>query len=278
VATGDVVRVPPMRLAEPSTAPAAPAREFPVLFEDEHLLAIAKPAGVAVHGGSGVSFGRHRATAPGPAAGAVPGTRAPARQGDLGRAAAGQEAQRADGAAGPVRARDTGKVYRRWSSAPGRDSLKVIDLAAAQDAGRRRRAPCARRVARPRRRPALDHAGPVVRALRRGLTLLDVTIKTGRTHQIRVHLAHSGHPIVGDPKYGDFARNKRLARGPALRAHVPARARTGLRPPGQRRAHHPARQPAGECECADTPAPMTRPRRFDLIAFDWDGTLFDSTA
>ena len=43
-------------------------------------------------------------------------------------------------------------------------------------------------------------------------TLLDVTIKTGRTHQIRVHLAHSGYPIVGDPKYGDYARNRALAR------------------------------------------------------------------
>jgi 23S rRNA pseudouridine955/2504/2580 synthase len=46
-------------------------------------------------------------------------------------------------------------------------------------------------------------------------TLLDVTIKTGRTHQIRVHLAHQGHPIAGDPKYGDFALNRRLARGEA---------------------------------------------------------------
>jgi 23S rRNA pseudouridine955/2504/2580 synthase len=54
----------------------------------------------------------------------------------------------------------------------------------------------------------------LVRVARRfgEFTLLDVTIKTGRTHQIRVHLAHSGHPIVGDPKYGDFARNKALAR------------------------------------------------------------------
>jgi 23S rRNA pseudouridine955/2504/2580 synthase len=54
----------------------------------------------------------------------------------------------------------------------------------------------------------------VARAFRE-FTLLEVTIKTGRTHQIRVHLAHEGHPIVGDAKYGDFALNKALARGPA---------------------------------------------------------------
>jgi organic hydroperoxide reductase OsmC/OhrA len=47
-------------------------------------------------------------------------------------------------------------------------------------------------------------------------TLLDVTIKTGRTHQIRVHLAHLGHPVAGDPKYGDFERNRALARGKSV--------------------------------------------------------------
>ena len=45
-----------------------------------------------------------------------------------------------------------------------------------------------------------------------GFSLLDVTIKTGRTHQIRVHLGAEGHAIVGDEKYGDFAFNKALAR------------------------------------------------------------------
>ena len=49
-----------------------------------------------------------------------------------------------------------------------------------------------------------------------GFTLLDVTIKTGRTHQIRVHLAQAGHPIAGDDKYGDFSLNRRLARGDGL--------------------------------------------------------------
>ena len=57
LALGDEVRIPPVRVADRSEVPAAPAREFPVVFEDEHLLAIDKPAGVAVHGGSGVSFG-----------------------------------------------------------------------------------------------------------------------------------------------------------------------------------------------------------------------------
>ena len=47
-------------------------------------------------------------------------------------------------------------------------------------------------------------------------SLLDVTIKTGRTHQIRVHLAQAGHAIVGDPKYGDFSLNKQWARGEGL--------------------------------------------------------------
>jgi len=60
VQVGDVVRLPPVRTSEAAALKLerpAPAREFPVLYEDEHVLAIDKPAGVAVHGGSGVSFG-----------------------------------------------------------------------------------------------------------------------------------------------------------------------------------------------------------------------------
>ena len=72
VAAGDTVRLPPLRISERvaektqaianSVARGAPAREFAVLFEDDCLLAIDKPAGVAVHGGSGVSFGDRKST------------------------------------------------------------------------------------------------------------------------------------------------------------------------------------------------------------------------
>ncbi|MEO5737243.1 MAG: pseudouridine synthase, partial [Variovorax sp.] len=60
IEAGDVLRLPPVRVAarsEEGATPPAPPRDFPLLHEDDALLAIDKPAGVAVHGGSGVSFG-----------------------------------------------------------------------------------------------------------------------------------------------------------------------------------------------------------------------------
>ena len=89
-------------------------------------------------------------------------------------------------------------VTHRGANAAGERHVRVV-AAGHEDA---RRSITLVKVAR--HVPALD------------ATLLDVTIKTGRTHQIRVHLAHAGHPIVGDDKYGDFEFNKSLARGEAV--------------------------------------------------------------
>ena len=113
------------------------------------------------------------------------------------------------------RARDTGKTYAALVLGAWPDQLKVIDV----PLHKYLKADGERRV---RAGAADDDAGrrsiTLVKVVQRfaGFTLLDVTIKTGRTHQIRVHLAHEGHPIVGDEKYGDFALNKSLARGGAL--------------------------------------------------------------
>jgi 23S rRNA pseudouridine955/2504/2580 synthase len=208
LAEGDQVRIPPLRIASPPPPPVRPIVP-PVLFEDEHLLAVDKPAGLAVHGGSGLSHGLI----------------------EMVRAARTNQpfvelAHRLD--------RDTSGVLLLAKSRrallglhtqlrEGRVDKRYLALVAGDWVNDRQhvRLPLVKSTTGSgERRVSVDSedglaAHSVVNLCQRygRFSLVEVELKTGRTHQIRVHLAHLGFPIVGDDKYGDFEINRRVARG-----------------------------------------------------------------
>ncbi|HEX7439585.1 MAG TPA: RluA family pseudouridine synthase [Caldimonas sp.] len=223
LALGDEVRVPPVRTsahaADRSDTAPAPAREFPVIYEDDHLLALDKPAGVAVHGGSGVSFGVIEQLRR-----ARPEARFLELVHRLDKETSGllllakkrsallalQEQMR------PRQGdKAMAKTYAALVAGNWPENVKVIDVALHKyhDAAGERRVRTVDAAHEDGRRSIT-----LVKVARRfhAWSLLDVTLKTGRTHQIRVHLADAGHVIAGDDKYGDRALNKALARGEAV--------------------------------------------------------------
>ncbi len=203
---GDGVRIPPAHLPTPDRPAAGSARlaaalEAAVLFEDDDLLILDKPAGVAVHGGSGVSSAvvetlREHRDAPGYELihrldRDTSGCLALAK-----RRVALREAQ------GLIRDREAAKhyvavVHGAWQRGLLRIELPLLRIQRGNE-----------RVVRVSEDgvPAVTlveaiHRGP--RGAGGGWTALLLRLVTGRTHQLRVHLAHLGHPIIGDDKYGD---------------------------------------------------------------------------
>ncbi len=240
VQSGDAVRLPPIRIsariAEKALAMAAnvvrgtPARDFSILLEDEHLLALDKPAGVAVHGGSGVSFGVIEQ---------LRFSRPDARFLELvhrldrdtsGILLVAKKRSALKHLQDQFRERETGKTYMALVAGRWPASKKVLDKPLHKyllpDGERRVKV-----VTRddPDGMPSVTLVKVVKRLVgivgvteesRAEFSLLEVTLKTGRTHQIRVHLASEGYPILGDDKYGDFELNKTLShseRVPALK-------------------------------------------------------------
>lgn len=213
---GDVVRLPPVRLAvEPEIPVNIPSREFPIIFEDDALLVINKPAGVAVHGGSGVSSGVIEQLRQ-----ARPTAKFLELVHRLDKETSGvlliaKKRSALTTLQAAFRDRTAHKTYAAMAAGQWPVSRKVIDIPLHKyhNAEGERRV----RVVAPDH-PDGQRAITLVKVMRqyRQAALLDVTIKTGRTHQIRVHLLNEGHPIIGDDKYGDFALNKSFARGSAV--------------------------------------------------------------
>jgi 23S rRNA pseudouridine955/2504/2580 synthase len=209
VLTGDEVRIPPMRTTTRANgAPPGPQAMLPVVFEDEHLMVVDKPAAMAVHGGSGISFGvieRIRAARP-----HQPFLELAHR---LDRDTSGllllAKSRRALlQVHAMLRQGQVEKHYLVLVAGQWVNDRQHVRLALSKGAGLG--------AAKVRVDPEGGAAAHTVFELRerlKGFALLDAELRTGRTHQIRVHLAHLGFPIVGDDKYGAFELNRRMARG-----------------------------------------------------------------
>lgn len=212
---GDRVRLPPLQgtkqkdESDTAKAPSKSLREFvaaAVIFEDRDLIVINKPSGVAVHGGSGVSFGViealravhpqlkelelvHRLDRDTSGCLLVAKRRAVLR--DLHAQLRGREMEK----------RYLALVAGRWPF-----GAKTIDLPLKTNLKQG-----GERVVR-----VHDEGQEAVTAFKpleqfgKVATLLDITLGTGRTHQIRVHAAHAGYPVAGDEKYGDRDKDAKL--------------------------------------------------------------------
>jgi 23S rRNA pseudouridine955/2504/2580 synthase len=202
---GDRVRLPPVRMS--TTVRTAKPAEFPIVHEDASILVVDKPAGIAVHGGSGVSFG------------VIESLRAARPQAKLlelahrlDRDTSGllMVAKKRTALVELHRMLREGEVEKIYATivkgVPGEDAFEVAEPLHKYVTGAGER--------RVSVREGGMEARTRVRVRKRGseFSLLEVRLLTGRTHQIRVHLAHAGHPVLGDDKYGDFELNRALAK------------------------------------------------------------------
>lgn len=206
---GDRVRVPPVRTAAPAMRAHTrlPALSRHVLMEDEWIMALNKPAGVAVHGGSGISLGvieQLRLERP-----------------ELRFLELAHRLDRETSGILLLAKKRSALTALHAQLRAGHMHKRYLVLVKGEWGDERRdvRLPLHKYVtAAGERRVSVEEGGMpahtlfILKQRYRSFALLQADLKTGRTHQIRVHLAHLGFPIAGDDKYGDFALNKSLAK------------------------------------------------------------------
>lgn len=194
---GDVLRIPPIRVAEKPETEYVPATEFPILYEDEALIAINKPAGTAVHGGSGVSFGVIEQMRS-----ARPQAKFLELVHRLDRETSGvlliaKKRSALVGMHEIMREGNSDKRYYalvlgEWHNARQHVKLPLHKFDTPQ--GEKR--------VMVREDGQQSHTIFNLQKNWPGYALLEAELKTGRTHQIRVHFAEAGFPLISDSLYG----------------------------------------------------------------------------
>ena len=209
---GDLVRIPPIRIAEKASNATVPGAEFTIVHEDNHLLVIDKPAGVAVHGGSGVSYGvieQLRASRP-----------------DAKFLELVHRLDRETSGLLLLAKKRSALTNLHDQMREGHTDKRYLTAVAGNWVNKRQhvKLPLHKYTTPDGERRVVVQAGgmeshTVFSLLRKweDFALLEAELKTGRTHQIRVHLSSSGFPILGDEKYGDFALNKQLQKATETR-------------------------------------------------------------
>ncbi len=210
VRAGDEVRIPPLRTAESVPAPS-PGKgvlerlDAAVLFEDERLLVLNKPAGIAVHGGSGLSYGVIEA---------LRVLRPQARFLELGH----RLDRDTSGCLVIAKRRSALRAFQERLRSGAVDKRYLALVQGAWPGAHEERAPLRKNVLSSGERVvrvAADGKSALTRfravTVYGDATLVEAELVTGRTHQVRVHTAHAGHPIAGDGKYGDAEFNRALA-------------------------------------------------------------------
>lgn len=208
--SGDNVRIPPLQLPD-STAPVSPGSrtleliKSSVIYEDKGLLILNKPSGIAVHGGSGLSYGMIEALrALHPDAPFLELVHRLDRD-TSGCLMIAKKRSTLHNLHGLLRSADVDKRYLTLVKGRWQGGERAIEASL-----RKHVLSSGERMVKVSEdgKQALSLFQP--RTLYSGASLMQVRLMSGRTHQIRVHAAHCGHPIAGDEKYGDGEFNRRL--------------------------------------------------------------------
>lgn len=206
----DVIRIPPIKMPEQTISGSLKSvkpQEFEIIFEDKELLVINKPAGVAVHGGSGISYGVIEQIRQ-----ARPQEKYLELVHRLDKETSGlliiaKKRSALVNLHEQFRQNHPQKIYLALCSPKWNEAVKQVKLPLIKYTGA-----AGEKMVRVDKNGQYAHSAFHVVEHFDDASLVEIELKTGRTHQIRVHMQSQNCPILGDERYGNYEKNKQWAK------------------------------------------------------------------